>query len=87
MKLKETLTVFIHYRKDADKASLADFARYALRQICSQEWVRERCLKIPEELCSAENLLDSIVTPRQVWTQQYEKVIEVYIICIMIFWA
>ncbi|KAK8738152.1 hypothetical protein OTU49_004073, partial [Cherax quadricarinatus] len=51
--------------KDADKASLADFARYSLRQICSQEWVRERCLKIPEELCSAENLLDSAITPRQ----------------------
>ncbi|XP_076043982.1 mediator complex subunit kohtalo isoform X2 [Oratosquilla oratoria] len=51
--------------KGVDKASLADFARYALRQICSQDWVRERCLKIPEELCSADNLLDSILTKSQ----------------------
>ncbi|CAL4069283.1 unnamed protein product, partial [Meganyctiphanes norvegica] len=51
--------------KGAENASLSDFARYALRQICSQEWVRERCLKIPEELCSHENLLDNLLTSRQ----------------------
>lgn len=51
--------------KGAEKACLADFARYALRQICSQEWVKECCLKRPEELCSSDNLLDSILKPRQ----------------------
>lgn len=49
-----------------DKAPLADFARYALRQICSQDWVREICLKCPEKLCNNDNLLDSILTPSQV---------------------
>lgn len=69
----------ICYRKDAEKASLADFARYALRQICSQEWVRERCLKIPEELCSAENLLDSALTPRQVRAQTLTlEILDIY---------
>lgn len=49
-----------------DKVPLADFARYALRQICSQDWVREICLKCPEKLCNSDNLLDSILTPSQV---------------------
>ncbi|RXG58705.1 Mediator of RNA polymerase II transcription subunit 12 [Armadillidium vulgare] len=51
--------------KGADKACLADFARYALRQICSQEWVRERCLKGPKELCSKDNLLDRMLSSKQ----------------------
>ncbi|XP_034934643.1 mediator of RNA polymerase II transcription subunit 12 [Chelonus insularis] len=44
---------------------LSDFAQHVLRQICSQEWVLERCLQNPEELCHPEMLLDSMLTPRQ----------------------
>ncbi|KAA0189334.1 hypothetical protein HAZT_HAZT004835 [Hyalella azteca] len=48
-----------------EKAPLSDFARYALHQICSQDWVREICLKCPEKLCNSDNLLDNILTPSQ----------------------
>ncbi|KAJ8669737.1 hypothetical protein QAD02_000996 [Eretmocerus hayati] len=45
--------------------SLSDFAEHVLQQICSQEWVLERCLQNPEELCSEDMLLDKMLTPRQ----------------------
>jgi hypothetical protein len=45
---------------------LSDFAQHVLRQICSQEWVLERCLQNPEELCDTDMLLDSMLTPKQV---------------------
>ncbi|KAG7209569.1 hypothetical protein KM043_015646 [Ampulex compressa] len=44
---------------------LSDFAQHVLRQICSQEWVLERCLQNPEELCHPDLLLDNVLTPRQ----------------------
>lgn len=44
---------------------LSDFAQHVLRQICSQEWVLERCLQNPEELCHPGMLLDDVLTPRQ----------------------
>lgn len=47
-------------------AGLSDFAQHVLRQICSQEWVLERCLQNPEELCHTDMLLDSMLTPKQV---------------------
>ena len=53
-------------RCGVDKAPLSDFAKYALRQICGQDWVREICLKHPEKLCNSDNLLDSILTQSQV---------------------
>lgn len=43
----------------------SDFAHHVLRQICSQEWVLERCLQNPEELCHQDMLLDNMLTPRQ----------------------
>lgn len=43
--------------------SLSDFAQHVLKQICSQEWVLERCLQ--EDLCHEEMLLDNELTPRQ----------------------
>ncbi|PNF33047.1 hypothetical protein B7P43_G16368 [Cryptotermes secundus] len=46
-------------------AGLSDFAQHVLRQICSQEWVLERCLQNPEELCHTDMLLDSMLTPKQ----------------------
>lgn len=39
-------------------ASLSAFACHVLREICSQQWVLERCLCHPEELCDMDNLLD-----------------------------
>ncbi|XP_020279147.1 mediator of RNA polymerase II transcription subunit 12 isoform X2 [Pseudomyrmex gracilis] len=43
----------------------SDFAHHVLRQICSQEWVLERCLQNPDELCHQDMLLDNMLTPRQ----------------------
>ncbi|KAL6442397.1 hypothetical protein ACFW04_002558 [Cataglyphis niger] len=43
----------------------SDFAHHVLRQICSQEWVLERCLQNPEELCHQDMLLDNMLIPRQ----------------------
>lgn len=45
--------------------SLSEFAQHVLRQICSQEWVLERCLQDPEELCHADMLLDSEMSQEQ----------------------
>lgn len=35
---------------------LSEFALLVLREICSQEWVLERCLETPEELCRGGNV-------------------------------
>ncbi|XP_046392614.1 mediator of RNA polymerase II transcription subunit 12-like protein isoform X2 [Ischnura elegans] len=45
--------------------SLSEFARHVLRRICGREWVLERCLQNPEELCHPEMLLDNMLTPTQ----------------------
>lgn len=37
-----------------------------LRQICSQEWVLQRCLQHAEELCQRGFLLDEMLTAKQV---------------------
>lgn len=36
-----------------------------LREICSQQWVLERCLCHPEELCHHDNLLDPLLSHSQ----------------------
>lgn len=46
-------------------ASLSAFANHVLREICSQQWVLERCLSHPEELCEMDNLLDSLLSHSQ----------------------
>lgn len=46
-------------------ASLSAFANHVLREICSQQWVLERCLSHPEELCDMDNLLDPILSHSQ----------------------
>ncbi|XP_071052506.1 mediator of RNA polymerase II transcription subunit 12 isoform X3 [Onthophagus taurus] len=46
-------------------ASLSAFACHVLREICSQQWVLERCLCHPEELCHNDNLLDNVLTHNQ----------------------
>lgn len=45
--------------------SLSDFAQHVLRQICSQEWVLERCLQNAEELCQQGMLIDNMLTAKQ----------------------
>ncbi|XP_045472646.1 mediator of RNA polymerase II transcription subunit 12 isoform X2 [Harmonia axyridis] len=46
-------------------ASLSAFACHVLREICSQQWVLERCLSHPEELCDMDNLLDPLLSHSQ----------------------
>lgn len=46
-------------------ASLSAFACHVLREICSQQWVLERCLSHPEELCHPDNLLDPLLSHSQ----------------------
>lgn len=46
-------------------ASLSAFACHVLREICSQQWVLERCLCHPEELCHNDNLLDPLLSHSQ----------------------
>lgn len=46
-------------------SSLSEFAQHVLRQICSQEWVLERCLQNANELCQTGMLLDPMLTPKQ----------------------
>ncbi|XP_053693573.1 mediator of RNA polymerase II transcription subunit 12 [Sabethes cyaneus] len=45
--------------------SLSDFAQHVLRQICSQEWVLERCLQNADELCQQGYLIDNMLTAKQ----------------------
>lgn len=46
-------------------SSLSDFAQHVLRQICSQEWVLERCLQNADELCQTGMLIDPMLTSKQ----------------------
>lgn len=46
-------------------SSLSEFAQHVLRQICSQEWVLERCLQNANELCQTGYLLDTMLTSKQ----------------------
>uniref|UniRef100_H3A096 Mediator complex subunit 12L n=1 Tax=Latimeria chalumnae TaxID=7897 RepID=H3A096_LATCH len=49
-----------------ETASLSEYARYALRTICQQEWVGEHCLKEPERLCTDKDLiLDPVLSNKQ----------------------
>uniref|UniRef100_A0A8C4QLK3 Mediator complex subunit 12L n=1 Tax=Eptatretus burgeri TaxID=7764 RepID=A0A8C4QLK3_EPTBU len=49
-----------------ETASLSEYAKFALKTICQQEWVGERCLKGPETLCEDKDLLrDPVLTPKQ----------------------
>ncbi|XP_078488259.1 mediator of RNA polymerase II transcription subunit 12-like protein isoform X1 [Ciona intestinalis] len=44
-----------------DGASLSEFAKHAVRVICSQQWVREKCLKDPV----MDLLMDQVLTREQ----------------------
>lgn len=61
---------FLHNRQSStgnseSTASLSAFAGHVLREICSQQWVLERCLCHPEELCHNDNLLDPLLSHSQ----------------------
>ncbi|XP_062528646.1 mediator of RNA polymerase II transcription subunit 12 isoform X2 [Bombyx mori] len=45
--------------------SLSSFARKVLAEICSEEWVLQKCLQNPDELYQTGMLLDSMITPKQ----------------------
>ncbi|XP_075535912.1 mediator of RNA polymerase II transcription subunit 12-like protein isoform X4 [Dermacentor variabilis] len=51
-----------------ESAGLNDFAKYALGQICSQQWIHERCLRDPDVLCSPDLLLDPMLSHKQAET-------------------
>ena len=48
-----------------DGISLGDLAFITLKQICSQEWVRDICLQVPDDLCKPGYLLDNLLSPQQ----------------------
>ena len=54
-----------------ESASLSEYAKLALKTICSQEWVREIFLKDPEKLWTPEVLLDEVLTCKQVIKNEY----------------
>ncbi|XP_048481682.1 mediator of RNA polymerase II transcription subunit 12 isoform X3 [Plutella xylostella] len=45
--------------------SLSSLARRVLAEICSEEWVLQKCLQNPDELYQPDMLLDSMLQPRQ----------------------
>lgn len=49
-----------------DSTGLSEYAKHCLREICSQEWVREKFLKEPEHLFTVDLLLDKMLSNRQV---------------------
>ena len=49
-----------------ETADLSGYTRHVLREICSQEWVREKFLKDPEALLTSDLLLDNVLKDKQV---------------------
>lgn len=45
--------------------SLSEFAQHVLKQICTQEWVLECCLKNCDEMCKDDILLDNMLKNKQ----------------------
>lgn len=44
-------------------SSLSEFAQHVLRQICAQEWILDRCLQKPDDLCGT--LIDPMLSDKQ----------------------
>ena len=51
-----------------ETAGLNEFAKHALKEICSQDWVREKFLKDLQGLFTPDMLLDSVLAHNQVST-------------------
>lgn len=49
----------------AKESSLSDFARHAMKEMCRQEWVREKFLKDPDAVLSSDLLLDQMLSNKQ----------------------
>ena len=49
-----------------ESAGLSEFAKHALKEISSQEWVREKFLKDPDSLFKPSLLMDNMLTIKQV---------------------
>ena len=49
-----------------ESAGLSEFSKHTLREMCSQDWVREKFLRDPETLFTPEMLLDQMLSPEQV---------------------
>ncbi|XP_052783955.1 mediator of RNA polymerase II transcription subunit 12-like protein isoform X1 [Mya arenaria] len=56
-----------------ENAGLSEFSKHSLRELCSQDWVREKFLRDPEGLFNPEMLLDNKLSPEQ--TQQLVRMI------------
>lgn len=52
-----------------ETAGLSDYAKHALKEMCGQEWVREKFLKDPNSLFTQDLLLDSMLTSKQVMSE------------------
>ncbi|KAL3848034.1 hypothetical protein ACJMK2_018917 [Sinanodonta woodiana] len=48
-----------------ENAGLGEFSKHSLKEMCGQDWVREKFLQDPESLLTSEGLLDSMLTPEQ----------------------
>ena len=53
-----------------ETAGLNEFAKHALKEICSQDWVREKFLKDLQGLFTPDMLLDSVLAHNQVSTRR-----------------
>uniref|UniRef100_A0A0A9YNL5 Mediator of RNA polymerase II transcription subunit 12 n=1 Tax=Lygus hesperus TaxID=30085 RepID=A0A0A9YNL5_LYGHE len=49
----------------SNNGGLSELAQYVLKEMCSEEWVLERCLEKPEELCTQDMMLDHMLSPKQ----------------------
>ncbi len=49
-----------------ESTGLSDYAQYALKEICGQEWVQEKFLKDPDSLFAPDLLLDKMLSHKQV---------------------
>ena len=52
-----------------ENAILADYARHSLREMCAQEWLREKLLRDPESLLKTNMLRDAMLSPKNVSSQ------------------
>lgn len=60
------IAIFVQLRSSSKSAGLSEYAKHCLKEICSQEWVREKFLKNPENLFDSDLLLDKMLSHRQV---------------------
>ncbi|XP_073983833.1 mediator complex subunit kohtalo isoform X3 [Rhodnius prolixus] len=49
----------------SNNGGLSELAQLVLKELCSEEWILERCLQKPEDLCTPEMMLDSMLTAKQ----------------------